>query len=128
MHRLMFLLGVGTALLAAGACRIEPETPLAAAAVRDDPDAIRRLIKEGQPVDDLRGAWTPLMWAARAGATRAISALLDAGADVNMHDRRSAWTPLLHAIHTKQTAAIVLLLERGADPNARSSASGGTTP
>jgi ankyrin repeat protein len=58
------------------------------------------------------------MWAARAGATGAMAALLDAGADADVRDGRFGWTALLHAVHTRQSGAVALLLERGADPNA----------
>jgi ankyrin repeat protein len=61
---------------------------------------------------------TPLMWAARQGAVAAMTALLDAGADVEARDPRHDWTALQHAIHTQQVAAVRRLLDRGADPNA----------
>jgi uncharacterized protein len=59
-----------------------------------------------------------LIWAARHGAVRAMTALLDAGADA-ARDRRTQWTPFLHAIHRRRLEAVRLLLERGADPNMR---------
>ena len=60
----------------------------------------------------------PLMTAARKGDLAAMTALLDAGGDVNARDARNRFTPLLHAVHAQQAAAVRLLLERGADPNA----------
>lgn len=127
MHRFMLLLGMGTALLAAHACRPRPDTPLTAAAADDDVAAIRRLLAEGHAPDEDGDAWTALMWAARQGATAAMTVLIDAGADVNARDYRNHWTPLLHAVHKQQAAAVRLLLERGADPNAPEG-SGHTTP
>src|SRR5207245_4755765 len=72
------------------------------------------------------GATTALIWPARSGAVEAMTALIDAGANVNHRDSRHRWTVLLHAIHTQQPAAVRLLLERGADPNAATP--GGVTP
>jgi ankyrin repeat protein len=57
-----------------------------------------------------------------------MTALLDAGADVDGRDRRSSeWTPLQHAIHRRETDAVSLLLERGADPDG-SASPGSLTP
>lgn len=127
MHRFMLFLGLGTALIAAGACAEPPPTPLGAAALENDADAIRRLLADGHAPDEA-GEYgiTPLMWAARAGAVRAMTALLDAGADVNARDTNNRWTPLLHAIHKQRRPAVAFLLERGADPNA--AGPGGLTP
>jgi ankyrin repeat protein len=120
MHRrFMLLVGMGTALLAGHACRATPGSPLTAAAARNDADAIRRRIADGDRADDGAGGWTALVWAAREDGVDALAALLDAGADVNRRDAtRVAWTPLQHAIHRQRIAAVRLLLERGADPNA----------
>jgi hypothetical protein len=60
---------------------------------------------------------TPLMSAARKGDVSAMTALLDAGDDVNARDGRYRFTPLLHAVHAQRPAAVRLLLARGADPN-----------
>jgi ankyrin repeat protein len=127
MHRFLLFVGMGTALIATGACSGPPPTPLGAAALQNDPGAIRRLLAGGHPPDESgESGITALMWAARAGALDAITALLDAGADVNARDRNNRWTPLLHAIHKQQELAVSLLLERGADPDA--AAPGGLTP
>jgi hypothetical protein len=118
MHRLMLFLGMGTAVLAAG-CTAPPQRPIAAAAVANAADTVRRLLGDGHPPDDAdESGLTALMWAARANALEAMTVLLDAGADPNARDRQQHWTPLLHAVHKRHVDAIELLLERGADPNA----------
>lgn len=118
MHRLMLWLGMGTALLANGACQAIPGTPLTTAAAANDVLAIRRLLAEGHAADEGGDAWTALMWAARHGAIDAMAALVDAGAAVDARDRRNGWTALQHAIHARNIGAVRLLLERGADSNA----------
>lgn len=127
MRHFMLLLGMGSALIASGACGATPRRPVAAAAVADAADTVRRLLADGHPPDDAQeDGITPVMWAARHGAIHAMAALLDSGADPNAHDKRNGWTPLLHAVHKQQPQAVRLLLERGADAN--SAAPGGITP
>jgi Ankyrin repeats (3 copies) len=60
----------------------------------------------------------PLLGAARRGDVAQMTALIDAGADINARDARNRFTPLLHAVHAQQEDAVRLLLARGADPNA----------
>jgi ankyrin repeat protein len=108
-------LSLGFALLA-GRCRLQPQTPLAAAAAADDVDAVRRLLAAGHSPRD--GA--ALIWAVRRGAVAVMELLLDAGADPNSEDgSTSNWPPVVHAIHAQQPAALRMLLERSADPNGR---------
>jgi hypothetical protein len=118
MHRFMLLLGLGAALLAAGACAQRPETPLTQAAVRNDVAALRQLLDDGHKADEGGDSWTALIWASRSGSIEAMTVLLDAGADVNRPGSTGDnWdaTPLQHAILERQTAAVRLLLDRGAD-------------
>src|SRR5947209_7807389 len=128
MHRFLLFIGMGTALVAGAGCApMSADTPLTAAAARNDADEIRRLLSVGHDPDEADGsATTALIWAARSGAVEAMTALIDAGANVNHRDSRHRWTVLLHAIHTQQPAAVRLLLQRGADPNAATP--GGVTP
>ena len=127
MRRFMLLVGMGTALIASAACGAAPRRPVAAAAVADAADTVRRLLADGHPPDDAEDdGITPVMWAARYGAIHAMAVLLDAGADANARDKNNGWTPLLHAIHKQRPQAVRLLLERGADANA--AAPGGVTP
>ncbi len=130
MHRFMLLLGLGAALLAAGACDQRPETPLTQAAVRNDVAALRHLLDEGHKADEGGDSWTALIWASRSGSIEAIKLLVDSGADVNLPgptgDNWDA-TPVQHAILARQPGSVRLLLDRGADPN-RSAGSGRLTP
>ena len=119
MHRFLLLLGLGAALLAAGACGQRPETPLTQAAARNDVPALRHLLDDGHKADE-GDSWTPLIWAARSGSVDAINVLLDSGADVNLPGSTGDnWdaTPLQHAILQRQAAAAQVLLDRGADLN-----------
>src|SRR5215218_10223610 len=122
MYRFTLRLGLGAALLAAGACAQRPETPLTQAAVRNDVAALRQLLDDGHKADEGGDSWTALIWAARSGSIDPINLLLDSGADVNRPgptgDNWDA-TPLQHAILERQPAAVCVLLDRGADPNRR---------
>jgi uncharacterized protein len=120
VHRFMLLLGLGAALLGAGACDQRPDTPLTQAAARNDAAALRQLLHDGYEADESGDPWTALIWASRSGSIDAMTLLLDSGADVNRPgptgDNWDA-TPLQHAILQRQPAAVRLLLDRGADPN-----------
>ena len=61
----MLLLGLGAALLAAGACAQRPLTPLTQAAARNDVAALRHLLDDGLKADEGGDSWTALIWAAR---------------------------------------------------------------
>src|ERR1051325_4780732 len=120
MHRCMLLVGLGAAVLAAGACAQRPEAPLAGAAARNDVVALRQLLAAGHHADEGAESWTALIWASRSGSIDAINLLLDSGADVNLPGSTGDnWdaTPLQHAILQRQSAAVRVLLDRGADPN-----------
>jgi cytochrome c len=56
--------------------------------------------------------------AAKKGAIAALSAALEAGANINQSDGTA--TPLYHAVNGAHLGAAKLLIERGADPNAQS--------
>ena len=130
MHRFMLLLGLGAALLTAGACDPGPATPLTQAAAGNDVAALRRLLDDGHHADEADESWTPLIWASRSGSLEAITLLLDSGADVNLPGSTGDnWdaTPLQHAILQRQPAAARLLVDRGADLN-RGAGPGSPTP
>ena len=126
----MRLLGLGSALLLAGACVQGPQTPLTQAAARNDVAALRQLLAAGHKADERGDSWTALIWASRSGSIESMTLLLDSGADVNRPgptgDNWDA-TPLQHAILQRQPAAVRLLLDRGADSN-RSAGPGSVKP
>src|SRR5262245_7768296 len=129
MHRVLLRLGLGVALLAAGACAQRPDTSLTQAAVRHAPAALPQLLDNGHTADEGGDSWTALIWAARSGSIDAMNVLLDSGADVNRPGSTGDnWdaTPLQHAILERQPAAVRLLLDRGAGLNR--SAGGSLTP
>src|SRR5262249_31086523 len=63
-----------------------------------------------------RGGWTPLMYAARDGATDAITTLADERADLNVQDPDGT-TALMLAIINAHFDTAALLIEKGANPN-----------
>jgi ankyrin repeat protein len=90
-------------------------TLLHLAALHDEPEALRILIRRGARVDgaDALGL-TPLHWAAVRGAARAAAALLQAGADPSRPSRTG-----IQPIHlAADLATLRLLLNAGASPNA----------
>jgi ankyrin repeat protein len=124
---------------------VRDQTPLMWAAAQNNGAAVRILIEAGARVDarttdgadgaaraamkkaeyTLGGpstqsppptAFTPLLWAVRAGASDAVEVLLDAGADVN--DTVSAGeSALVIALANAHWQLGDMLLDRGADPN-----------
>ena len=132
-------------LLAAGADpnakeRVLGETALMWAALENHADAIDVLVGHGADIDARsvattfprfkfgdgivaratslpRGGWTPLMYAARQGATDAARALADAGADLNLTDPNGT-SALVTAIINVHFDLAGVLIDRGADAEA----------
>ena len=92
MHRFMLLLGLGAALLAAGACAQRPETPLTQAAVRLLLDRGADLSRSAGP-----GSPAPLLLAAGDTDPAILKLLLAHGADPTVEDEHGA-TPLSRAV------------------------------
>jgi ankyrin repeat protein len=63
-----------------------------------------------------RGGWTPMMYAARDGATSAASVLADERADLNLQDPDGT-TALMLAIINAHFDTAAVLIEKGANPN-----------
>src|SRR4029079_1366336 len=63
-----------------------------------------------------RGGWTPLMYAARQGATAAARALAETGADLNLADLDGTSALVLAIINAHYDLA-AMLIDKGANPN-----------
>ena len=99
----------------------EPDTPLAAAAMRGDTPAVRELLARGADPNgrDSHGL-TPLMLAARLGRIDAMKALLAGGADPDLRyapRTRPGWTPIMNAVHKGQIESVRVLIAAKADVN-----------
>jgi ankyrin repeat protein len=115
------------------------ETALIWAAAENHPDVIKVLVEHGADVNVRsnlmkyprkefgdgksgrltvlpKGGWTPLMYAARQNAMRAVGALAEAGADLNLTDPDGTTALLVATINAHYDLA-ALLLQKGANPN-----------
>jgi hypothetical protein len=122
MLRFILLLGLGAALLVAGACDEQPpDSPLIQAARTGSLDTINLLLDSGADVN-LAGPtgdeWdaTPLQHAILARQSGAVRLLLDRGADPNRVAGPNAPAPLLLAAGDTDPTFVNLLLAHGADP------------
>ena len=122
MARLILRLGLGAALLVAGAYdEPPPDPPLVHAARTGSLDAIRSLLDGGADVN-LTGptgdGWdaTALQHAILARQPGAVRLLLDRGADPNRTTGPNAPAPLLLAAGDTDPTFVNLLLAHGADP------------
>ena len=118
MHRVMLLVGLGAALLAAAACE-EPRPPLTRAARGGDLATIRTLLDAGADVNapDSEEGWPPLFHAVVMRQADAVLLLLERGANPN--HRADRLTPLEVAAAQADPAMVQLLLGHGADLKAR---------
>ena len=103
-----------------------PDARVADAAMHNDKDAVRALVKQKADVNAAQGdGATALHWAAYNDDLDMVKALLAAGANVKATTREGAITPLQMACVTGDAAMIEALLKAGADPN--TTKSNGTT-
>ena len=122
MHRFMRLLGLGAALLVAGACDKHPtDSALIRAARAGSLDTIGLLLDVGADVNQPGSTgddWdaTPLQHAILARQPAAVRLLLDRGADPNRVAGPKAPAPLLLAAGDIDPTFVNLLLAHGADP------------
>jgi ankyrin repeat protein len=122
MHRCILLLGLGAALIVAGACDDQPhDSPLIQAARTGSLDTIKLLLDSGADVNQpgpTGDDWdaTPLQHAILARQSGAVRLLLDRGADPNRVAGPKATAPLLLAAGDTDPAFVNLLLAHGADP------------
>jgi ankyrin repeat protein len=94
-------------------------TPLMYAALYDDLDAARELLKDGADpnIQNEAGA-TALMWA--TDSVEMVSLLVEHGADVNVKSRDSRTALLIAAGRFGAAPVVKILLDHGADPLAHS--------
>lgn len=109
------------------------ETPLIWAAEEDRAEAVALLVEAGADINGRsaatkfsrerlgqsvlpKGAWTPLMYAARQGSLAAARTLADKGASLDLTAPDGATALVLAIINTHYDLA-AMLLEKGADPN-----------
>jgi ankyrin repeat protein len=132
MRGFILLVGLGTALLVAGACdKQPPDSPLIQAARTGSLDTITLLLDSGADVN-LPGPtgddWdaTPLQHAILARQSGAVRLLLDRGADPNRIAGPNAPAPLLLAAGDTDPTFVNLLIAHGADLDIEGE--GGVTP
>jgi ankyrin repeat protein len=132
VFRLRLLIGLGTALLVAGACDNQPPvSSLIRAARTGSLDTLELLLDSGADVN-LPGPtgddWdaTPLQHAILARQPGAVRLLLDRGADPNRVAGPHSSAPLLLAAGDTDPTFVNLLLAYGADPAIEGE--GGVTP
>src|SRR5262245_57657200 len=122
MLRFSILLGLGAAMLVAGACDGQSaDSPLIQAARTGSLDTIRVLLDSGADInqpgptgDDWHA--TPLQHAILARQAGAVRLLLDRGADPNRVAGPQSPAPLLLAAGDTDPTFVNLLLAHGADP------------
>ena len=93
-----------------------------------DVDLVKKLIKEGAPVnykDPKNESWSPLQWAAYKGYMSIAEALIGAGADKEQRND-AGYTPLYAAEKGNNTPIVSYLMTLGA--NARTASEAGNTP
>ena len=100
-------------VLAITGCGVAPRTPLAKAAAYGTAADVKLQIQDAT-AEQIQSALFP---AARFGNRLAISALVEAGANLNQPAGANSWPPLMHAIHKNQLGAMKELLNLGADVN-----------
>ncbi len=103
-------------------------SPVADAAMRNDVDAVRSLLKQGVDANAAQGAgMTALHWAAEHGSVAMAEMLIYAGANLEATTRLGDYTPLHLAGKAGHAAVAGALLEAGSDANATTTTGGATT-
>lgn len=106
-------------------CKEEQETleytiPLFLAILHSHDEAALSLIEDQRVNINYRDLWgrTPLMWALTCGRRKLVRALLQHGADANVHDEHSGLTVLIAEIRRPKARHVRLLLAHDkVDPN-----------
>jgi surface polysaccharide O-acyltransferase-like enzyme len=102
-------------------------SPLVHAILSGDQSAVIHQVDMGTSVNEADPAYglSPLCWASLAGNDRAVTLLLERGADLKWKDADGN-TPLHHAALFCHPSTVRLLLQHGSDPSVRDKA--GSTP
>jgi hypothetical protein len=100
--------------------RSDPEaTPLMQAAAFGDISRIKRLLGQGEDVNEVNSkGQTALIYAAGSGSPAAVNGLIKAGADVNANAEQGG-SALVAAVSNNRPKNVAILLKAGADPNSR---------
>lgn len=113
-------------LLALGAQSLMAGTPLSQAALDGNLDTMKRLIENGEGVNDRdKWGWTPLLWACYYGQDKAAALLLEKGADPNIVTAKSygryqpGTTCLILAAYYGHAKIVKNLLDHKADPTVK---------
>jgi ankyrin repeat protein len=91
------------------------DTPLMVASMLNRSEWVAALLSKGADLNH-SGKWTALHYAAASGGVKAMSMLIEAGADLNAFSPNGT-TPLMMAAREGKTDAVRLLLSHGVDPN-----------
>ena len=125
--RMLGILAIPLALVAATLAPAAVTSPVADAAMRGDLATVKALITRGVSVNTAQGdGMTALHWAAERGDTAMTSVLIAAKAGVNAVTRIGAYTPLHIAARSGHGAVVIALLKAGSDPNGMTES--GVTP
>jgi ankyrin repeat protein len=121
-------IGVVTALCLTGLLMAAPgASPLADAAMRNDPTTVKTLLGQGADLNAAQNdGMTALHWAALNGDLAMTQVLLHAGANVNASTRIGGYTPLHVAAKNGHATIVEALLASGA--HAGTADTYGTTP
>ncbi|KAL4819547.1 ankyrin repeat-containing domain protein [Aspergillus spinulosporus] len=99
---------------------LEYTIPLFLAILHSHDEAALSLIEDQRVNINYRDLWgrTPLMWALTCGRRKLVRALLQHGADANVHDEHSGLTVLINEIRRPKARNVRLLLRHNkVDPN-----------
>ncbi|KAL8832631.1 MAG: hypothetical protein Q9191_000147 [Dirinaria sp. TL-2023a] len=107
----------------------DPITPLYYAIEQQHEEVVHLLLFCGADANKrFQDAWTPLMFAAKAGNLSICRQLLDAGAELSAISQAEAWTPLHIGARYGRRVVVKLLCERGASNGKETEDRAGKTP